>query len=189
MHRDDSSDSSSSSDDVRLMARLAEGDRSAMAELVERHQRRFLELAHRYSGDWSAAEDIVQEAFLRVWRAAPGYDPRAGFSTWLYRIVMNLCYDLRKKRRPGQGKPSDFEVIDETADTPLDSLEVRERALAVQRAVARLPERQRVSLILHRFSGLSVRAIAAITGSSESGVESLLVRAYEDLRKKLKKLK
>ena len=172
--------------DALLMKRLAEGDKAALGELVERHQRWVVEVAYRSMGNWGWAEDIGQEAFLRVWRSVDRYEPRAQFTTWLYRIVVNLCLDALKKRKPVFGDPP--EVPDETGVSPSASLEARDRAAAVQQAVSHLPERQRVAVVLHRFSGLPIRKIAEITGWTESAVESLLVRAYAELRRKLKKL-
>ncbi len=173
--------------DIRLMARLAKGDRPALGELAVRHQHRIFELAYRCTGDWGCAEDIVQDAFLRLWHSADRYEPRARFTTWLHRIVINLCLDSRKKRTPVLGEPPDR--IDETTKSPMEALVAKERSDAIQRAVARLPDRQRVVLVLHRFSGFPIRRITDITGFSESAVESLLVRAYTELRKTLKNLK
>lgn len=176
----------SGDDDARLMQRLARGEREALAELVRRHQARVLELACRTLGDRELGQDIAQEAFLRVWRSAAQYEPRAQFTTWLYRIVVNLCFDARKKRRPILGERRLAEA--EAGDHPAAAAERQDRAAAVQRAVDRLPERQRVAVVLHRFGGLSLREVAEATGWSPSAVESLLVRAYAELRKSLKNL-
>lgn len=172
-----------SGDDVELMARLADGDQSALGRLVQRHQRRVLDIAYRTTGDRVLAEDIAQEAFLRVWRSAESYTPSAQFTTWLYRIVVNLCIDASRKHK--------VLTVDEPAvahpEVAASSccLERNDRAAAVRRAVTRLPQRQRVALVLHRFSGLSIRAVSDTTGWSESAVESLLVRAYASLRQTL----
>lgn len=181
-----SRDPPSIDDDARLMQTLAKGDKSALARLVQLHQHRVFELAFRTTGDWSLAEDIGQETFLRVWRSADRYEPRALFTTWLYRIVVNLCLDALKKRKPITGDPP--EVVDIDGHAPSAAIEARDLSAAVQQAVAKLPERQRVAVVLHRFSGLSIRAIAETTGWTESAVESLLVRAYAALRKRLKNL-
>src|SRR5512138_2650513 len=101
--------------DAQLMSRLATGDMSALGALVERHQDRVRSLAYRMVLRWDAAEDIAQETFLRVYRSAPTYQPTASFSTWLYRIVVNLCLDAAKKPRmaalpasePPAGAPAD----------------------------------------------------------------------------------
>jgi len=169
-----------------LMAQLALGKRYALERLMELHHRGILELAYRFSGDWGKAEDIAQEAFLRVWRSAKNYKPTARFRTWLYKIVFNLYIDSIKKRNLESGELPD--MMDNNAKSPLDLMDAQERALTVQEAVARLPDRQRIALILHRFSGLSISKISEITGDSKSAIESLLVRAYAELRSMLKKL-
>lgn len=174
-------------DDAQLMRRLAEGDKSALARLVTRHQRAVLELAYRTTHDRSLSEDIAQETFLRVWKSAARYKPTAKFSTWVYRIVVNLCLDSFRKRKPTGGDPPD-QVAPRTEE-PTATLERDDRAMAVRRAVASLPERQRIAVVLHRFSELPIRSISEATGWTESAVESLLVRAYAALRESLKELR
>ena len=173
-------------DNAQLMDRMADGDRSALAELVRRHQHRMLEIAYRTTGDMTLAEDIAQDAFLRVWRSAARYSPTAEFTTWLYRIVVNLCLDALRKRKEFTGGPPDLPGPE--SEQPSRSFEQGDRATAVRAAVAALPARQRLAVVLHRFSGLPQRAIANTTGWTESAVESLLVRAYATLRRSLKNL-
>ncbi len=169
--------------DTQLMVRLATDDQTALGTLVQRHQRRVLEVAYRMTGDHALAQDIGQEAFLRVWRSAKRYKPTAQFTTWLYRIIVNLCLDEFKRRKPITGDvPDGADACSYQAETVV---EARERATAVQLAIAALPDRQRVAVVLHRFSGLTVRTTADATGWSESAVESLLVRAYAALRQSL----
>ncbi|MCK4660578.1 MAG: sigma-70 family RNA polymerase sigma factor [Phycisphaerae bacterium] len=174
-------------DDTELMALLADGDRLALAELVHRHQRGVLELAYRTTGDRVLAEDIAQDAFIRVWRSAGRYKPTARFSTWLYRIVVNLCLDAFRKQKAGGGDL--VEAPDPRTEDPARALERDDRAAAVRRAVAALPQRQRVAVVLQRFSGLPIRGIAEVTGWTESAVESLLVRAHAALRESLSNLR
>ena len=171
-------------DDIQLMASLARGQMEALGELVRRHQANVLGLAHRLLGQQDHAEDVAQEAFLRVRRAARQFRPEAKFSTWLYRIVVNLCQDrLRRLCRAPVELSADR--IDARHDEPLDELAARELAERVRRAVASLPERQRTAVLLHRFQQLSHVEIAEVTGWSASTVESLLVRAYRQLRRSL----
>jgi RNA polymerase sigma-70 factor (ECF subfamily) len=163
------------------MAGVARGDRAAFALLIERHQQRVRALAYRFCGRWDVADDVAQEVFLRLHRSAQRYRPAAAFSTWLYRIVANLCLDAARRPRParmGDGPAAS----QQGADEPLLRQEMGQ---AVQRAVAALPERQRIVLLLHRFEGLGHAEVAAATGWSESAVESLLVRAYANLREHL----
>ncbi len=174
--------------DIELMARLARGDVSAIGELAHRHERRVLELAFRTLGHWDLAEDVAQETFLRVYRAAKTYQPQAKFTTWLYRIVVNLCLD--EQRRQGKGAvPLEAVAPEGLPASQENRAEKKELAELVRAAVQQLPERQRLVLVLYRYDGLSHAEISEITGWSQSAVESLLVRAYGNLREKLAKLK
>ncbi len=174
--------------DTQLMGRLAGGDMTALGELVQRHQQTVRLLAYRMTNRWDVADDLAQEAFLRIYRAAPRYQPTAQFTTWLYRIVANLCLDHARRRHPLSLPEDSSGLVDNsTARDPqaLDALLAREQAAAVQAAVARLPQRQRLALVLHRFHDLDHRQISQITGWSRKATESLLVRAYQQLRREL----
>jgi len=175
------------SPDAELVAAVGAGDMAALGELVHRHQDKAVGLAYRVLGRWDSAEDIAQEAFLRVHRSARRFKPKAKFTTWLYRIVVNLCLDLR--RRDARAPVAMPERLDLAAPRGDDELEARERGEIVRAAVAELPRRQRVVLALHRYQGLSHREVAEATGWSASAVESLLVRAYARLRTRLARLK
>ena len=158
----------------------------ALGELVRRHQQNIQALAYRTLGSWDFAEDVAQEVFLRVYHSAGKYQPKAKVSTWLYRIAVNLCLDAmrRSKRAPA--------ALSKDADLPVrsvpDPLEASERVEIIRQAVSDLPDRQKTVLNLHRYEGLSHRDIAEVTGWSQPAVESLLVRAYANLRKSLSKL-
>lgn len=170
--------------DADLMAALANGDMDALGELARRHQDKAFGLALRLLQRRDQAQDVAQEAFLRVYRAAGRYEPRAQFTTWLYRIVTNLCLDRerRGRREPGplaEGSSADPAVVAE------DRVEAAERAERVRTAVAALPARQRAAVVLHRYEGLSHAQVSEATGWSPKAVESLLVRAYANLRKAL----
>lgn len=177
--------------DHQLMARLAGGDDSALAELVARWQRPVLAHVARFLGcPPEEAQDIAQEAFLRVWRERRRFEPRAAFSTWLFAIVLNLCRNRRRsaQRRPvlvpigvdGAGEP--FPAIEAGADAdPLACARASELEGKVRRALRSLPESQRAAVLLRRFEGMSYREIATVLGSSEGAVESLLVRARRAL--------
>lgn len=167
--------------DADLMRALAEGRMSALAELVRRHQDSIRAVAYRVSGIWDVADDVAQECFLRLFRSARSYKPTAAFRTWLYRIVVNLCLDKARSARPA-ALPEKLPARDGGPDAKLLQEEKRR---AVQEAVAKLPERQRIALVLHRFEHLTHGQIAIATGWSESAIESLLTRAYEQLRQAL----
>ena len=169
--------------DEALMSAVAAGEIAALGRLVERHQQRAQRLARRVTGSADLAEDIVQDAFLRVYRAADRYRPTARFTTWLHRIVVNLCLDRHRKWRTVSDVPPD--QPDRETTTPPDSFSTAETRDAVRRAVLALPDRQRLAVVLHRFEGHSMREVAGVTGWSESAVESCLVRAYRQLRRDL----
>ncbi|MEP0845914.1 MAG: sigma-70 family RNA polymerase sigma factor [Phycisphaerae bacterium] len=173
---------SDGADDHELMRRTAAGDHAAFAALVRRHQARVLALAYRLLGRWDAAEDVGAEAFVRVYERARNYEPQAQFTTWLYRIVANLCWD---QRRRWSRAPAPLPEREDAGGKPADAIERDETRQAVRRAVASLPDRQRLVILLHRFEGLDHREIADITGWSASAVESCLVRAYARLRELL----
>jgi RNA polymerase sigma-70 factor (ECF subfamily) len=174
------------STDEDLVLAIGRGRMPALGELVRRHQQRALHLAYRSLGDWQLAEDVVQEGFLRVHRAARNYRPESKFSTWFYRIVVNLCMDQlrRRQRQTALAGTIQFPAA-RNGDTPSHRQEVRELQQAVQEAIGRLHERERMAVILHRFEGLPHVQIAEVMGSSAAAVESLLVRAYRKLRREL----
>lgn len=171
-------------DDVKLLSLVGNGEMEALGQLVHRHQDKVLRLAYRMLGRWDLAEDVAQDTFLNLYRAAPRYRPEARFTTWLYRIATNLCLDSRRReRRSPAALPTAAELA--TPETASTSVEAKERAETVRRAVQDLPERQRIVLVLHRYERLSYFEVSQVTGWSESAVESLLVRAYANLRKSL----
>ena len=153
----------------------------ALGQLVERHQQSVRAVALRMTGRWDVADDLAQEVFLRVYRFAGRYKPAAAFRTWLYRIVVNLCLDRAKSPRLSELP----EEIGDASCEMAEQLARAERSEAIQRAIAQLPERQRMALVLHRFEHMTHAQIAQATGWSESAVESLLVRAYDQLRQRL----
>ena len=162
------------------MARVARGDEQAFRLLSRRHVGAASALARRILGNDAVAEDLVQEAFLRVWLNAPRWRPEAAFRTWLYRIVVNLC--LNERRRPSTlplnfaGDPPD------PAATPDADLATRERDKLVADAIDALPARQRAAIVLTYQQGLSNAEAANSLDTSVSGLETLLVRAKRALR-------
>ena len=170
--------------DEELMVRIAAGNEPAFRELARRHTPLALGLARRVTANAAEAEEVVQEALLRVWINAPRWRPVASFRTWFYRIVLNLCLN-RRRRAPFLP----IETAGEPAASELDaeaSLERRERERAVADAIAALPERQRIAIALTYHEGFSNAETAAIIGTSVSAVETLLVRAKRALREKLR---
>ena len=179
-----------------LMARVAKGDEFAFQILVERHQASLLNMIYRFIGDRTKSQDLAQEVFLRVWQAARTYEPKAKFTTWLYRIAANLCLnELNSSRRRSwlqffhvgtNEQTVGKENFSDGSPSPEDLLLSRERNRRITEALQSLPENQRMALILKRYDGLSYEEIARILGCSVSAVESLLVRAKKNLQEKLK---
>ena len=170
--------------DPELIGWSAGGDRRAFDEIVTRHGLFALRLAARLIPDRSAAEDIAQEALVRAWAQAARFDPRrAQFTTWLYRIVTNLCVDHRRRRWP-ESMPEDFDPIDPAAGAQ-DMLESDERDLAIARALRDLPARQRAAMALVYDEGLSGIEAARVLGLSVKAVERLLARARASVRNHL----
>jgi len=166
--------------DHDLMARTAQGDARAFRTLAQRHAGRTLGLARRILGNEAAAEEIVQDAFLRVWTHAPRWRPEAAFRTWLYRIVVNLC--LNAKRRPAHLPLEAAHDVADPAAAADAKLETAERDRRLAAAVDALPERQRAAVVLTYQEGLSNAEVAAVLDTSVSAVETLLVRAKQALR-------
>ena len=170
-----------------LMKRLATGEMEALDEIVKKYQNQVLTLAYRFLNDWAKSEDIAQETFLRIYRASADYRPQAKFSTWIYRIVVNLCLDERRRqtKRPVTIEEAAYEPSTEPES---NALERRETIELVRKAISELPPRQRLAVILHRYENLSHDQICEVTEWTKSAVESLLVRAYANLRKKFSKM-
>jgi RNA polymerase sigma-70 factor, ECF subfamily len=184
-------------EDRALLFRIArDGDEVAFGRLVDLYQDRLLGLCERLLGDRERALDAVQDVFLKVYRKAGSFEPRARVYTWLYRIATNHCLNkLRRGKilrfvRLGDGQdeaegPREGpwpEPTDEGPD-PHRSLEARQRWAATRRCIDSLPEGQKAVLVLAKFEGLSYRQIAAVLEITEGAVESRLVRAMRRLQK------
>jgi RNA polymerase sigma-70 factor (ECF subfamily) len=186
--------------DAELMQAFQRGDEAAFETLVDRHRERVFRLACRYLGDETAADDLAQEAFLRVYRARHTWRPEAKFSTWLYRVTANACLNELRSRRvrravettasvppggdAGAGGPA-LDGPDPRATDPGDAALRGELAGVVRAAVQELPEDQRMAVLLSKYEGLSYRELADAMDRSLPAVKSLLVRARENLRKSL----
>ncbi len=173
------------SDDA-LLVLFGNGDRAAAASLTQRLAPRALGVAMRMLGNRAEAEDIMQDAMMRLWRMAPDWQPgQAQVSTWLFRVVTNLCIDLKRRQRGGT---LDLDAIPEPADETrgaLDQLQDKARLDALQDALMRLPVRQRQAVVLRHIEELSNPEIAAIMDIGVEAVESLTARAKRGLAKAL----
>jgi RNA polymerase sigma-70 factor, ECF subfamily len=172
-------------DDHQLMERVAEGDNGAFRLLVQRHTRSLHGHAVRMLQNQSEAEEVVQEALVRLWKQAPSYRPEAKVKTFVHGIAHNLCIDRLRARKPRDDGALDRLVA---SDRTSGSIDERERSHAVHAAVSALPERQRAALSLVHFEELSNIEAAALLDVSVEALESLLARARRTLREKLAEL-
>jgi RNA polymerase sigma-70 factor (ECF subfamily) len=173
-------------DDHELLALVQEGSHPAFAELVKRHTERFYRLAFRYLQNRDAAEDIVQEAFLKLWED-PGKwhaDKNTKFTTWFYRVVVNLCLDWQKRKRPGELN-EEIPLADER-ETADQALLRHEEQSVLEKEIAALPERQRIALNLCFDEGLSNQDAADAMGINLKALQSLIMRAKTTLRERMK---
>jgi RNA polymerase sigma-70 factor (ECF subfamily) len=169
--------------DEALMARVARGDEPAYRMLTRRHLPAMLRLARRILGNAADAEDVAQEAMLRVWTHAPRWQPLALFRTWLTRVVVNLCLD-RKRRAQWVALEAAGDIVD-PAPGATEKVEQDERGRLLAAAIAELPSRQRAAVVLTYSEGMSNAQAAEILDTSVSAVETLLVRGKQNLRARL----
>src|SRR5207245_4149279 len=179
-------------EDVRLMRLVSQGDTSAFEELVERHQALVSSTVARMLGSNSDVEDIAQQVFIRVWKSASRYVPRAKFTTWLLKITRNLVFnELRRTRRRAQvpleseASADEPALKDESNPAPDASLLEVELRKAIEEAIMHLPETQRMAMVLRRYEQLSYEQIAEVLDLSVPAVKSVLFRARTELRSRL----
>ena len=173
-------------EDSELLDRLATGEELAFRLLVERHIDRAYAIALRIVGNAADAEDVVQDTMLKVWTHRGRWQHgRAKFSTWLYRVVSNRCIDIRRKPRT-----ENVDVVPEVADGKPDAVSVIERAEVndlLEAAMQRLPEQQRIAVILSYHENMSNGEIADVMDTTVAAVESLLKRGRQQLREMLRR--
>jgi RNA polymerase sigma-70 factor (ECF subfamily) len=172
-------------DDAAAVRACLEGSREAFDVIVRRHQRQVYQLCYRFVGRHEDASDLAQDVFIRAYRGLRGFKGDSAFTTWLYRIAVNVCLNRVGARRPVFTSLSDaahFDSRDEHADTRL----LRgERAARVRAAIARLPDRQRATLILRVYHEMPHEQIAGVLGSSVGAVKANFFHALANLRKQL----
>jgi len=182
--------------DLDLMLRVRQGDAASFDELLRRYRLPLVQYLCRMVRDQALAEDLAQEAFLRVYKARHRYRPEARVTTWLYRIATNLALnairDARGRQPQGgnsrlEGGETPFQLVDPKASVEQDLIET-DRGRMIRQAIEALPENQRAAVILHKYQDVDYRQIAGILKVSESAVKSLLFRAYETLRVRLEPL-
>jgi|SRR5581483_8827057 len=169
--------------DGELMARIAEGDQAAFAILVANETPRLLRLTRSLlSARPAEAEEIVQEALIRLWREAEAWRPDGKVATWLHRVAYRLSIDALRRLRPSVAIESVAEIEDAGVPHPETRLMRIDDVAAVRDAMSRLPERQRTALVLSHFQELSQAEGAEVMGLGEAAYESLLARARRGLR-------
>lgn len=182
------------STDEELVARSVGGDADSFNQLVLRWERPIYALAYRTIGREEEARDVCQETFLRAYRALPRFRGQAKFSSWLYRIALNLCRDWirRERRAPMLQPPEDVDLMDLAVSTePTESIEdlVARRDLTrlVEQAMEHLPEEQRTAIVLKEYHGLTFQEIADVVGCPLSTVKTRLYQGLTVLRRELAK--
>ncbi len=183
--------------DAAVMLRVAQGDEASFNYLAQKYHRPMIHFLFRMVGNHAIAEELAQEVFLRVYRARESYRAEARFTTWLYRIATNLAVNYARDTRQERSAQTVYlDQPDEETGTSPDvanneiSAEERllrdERMAAIRRHVMALPERQRMAVLMHKYQGMDYRQIGQVLKLSESATKSLLFRAYQTLREKLK---
>lgn len=172
--------------DENLMLSVREGDLDAFEQIVLRHQAEAWRVAYRFTGDAAEAEDLAQDAFLRILDAAPRYRPTATFRTYFYRVLTRLCIDHRRKKRPSLADP--FPNMSDTMPSPSVQADRAARDALIQAALNSLPADYRMAVMLRYFEGLSGAEMAEAMGRSAKAVERLLSRAKSALEPQLRHL-
>jgi RNA polymerase sigma-70 factor (ECF subfamily) len=185
------------SSDAAIMLRVAAGDESGFTYLVEKYHRAMIHFLFRMVRNEAVAEEMAQEVFLRVYRSRESYRAEAKFTTWLYRIATNLAVNYARDTRHERAAQTVYlDAPDEETGTTPDvaddepsaeqHLLREERMKAIRTHVMALPERQRMAVLMHKYQGMDYRQIGEVLKLSESATKSLLFRAYQTLRDKLK---
>ena len=185
------------SSDAAVMLRVAAGDESAFNYLAGKYHRSMISFLFRMVRNQAVAEELAQEVFLRVYRSRESYRAEAKFTTWLYRIATNLAVNYARDTRHERSAQNVYldapdEETGTTPDVADDELTVEQRMLreermaAIRSHVMALPERQRMAVLMHKYQGMDYRQIGDVLKLSESATKSLLFRAYQTLRDRLK---
>jgi RNA polymerase sigma-70 factor, ECF subfamily len=183
--------------DAEIMLRVAAGDEVGFGVLVEKYRRQMVHYMYRMVHNQAIAEELAQEVFLRVYRARTSYRAEAKFSTWIYRIATNLGVNHARDTRHERGAQAVYldqpdpetgispDVADTTPTVEQDMLR-EARLAAIRKHVMALPERQRTAVLMHKYQDMDYKQIGAVLKLSESATKSLLFRAYQTLRERLK---
>jgi RNA polymerase sigma-70 factor (ECF subfamily) len=173
--------------DEELMAQVQRRDQEAFTRLLDRHLAGLQKFLVRTTGNAADADEVAQEAFLRIWSHAKNWQPdRVRFTTWLFRIARNLAIDRHRKHRETNDEHLE-QIVDDAPDTG-HAIDADRRRKMMQNAIAHLPERQRTALVLCHFDGMSNPDAAAVLEITVEALESLLARARRTLKNALRPL-
>ena len=172
-------------DDRALVEACLDGDAASFDVLVERHRRHVYQVCYRFVGNHEDASDLAQDVFVRAYRSLRTFKGHSAFSTWLYRVAVNVCLNRVSARRPILEPIDAREHEDVGADPPDGAVLREERAATVRAAIARLPKKQRATMILRMYHELPHEQIAAILGSSVGAVKANFFHALANLKKLL----
>ncbi|MGH9372145.1 MAG: RNA polymerase sigma factor [Vicinamibacterales bacterium] len=172
-------------DDRVLVDACLAGDKASFDVLVERHRKQVYQVCYRFTGNHDDASDLAQDVFIRIYRALATFKGRSAFSTWVYRIAVNVCLNRVSARQPAIEPLGTREHEDTGTELPEDTALRAERAATVRAAIARLPRKQRATMILRVYHELPHDQIAAMLGSSVGAVKANFFHALANLRKLL----
>jgi RNA polymerase sigma-70 factor (ECF subfamily) len=177
-------DNWSGHDDLQLLKHIGQGSKAAMTEFISRYYQRIADFALRHVGRMADAEDIAQEAFIRVWRKASDWqDRQLPPHSWLYRITYNLCIDELRKRKPESDVDDHYDLSSE--DSPESNIYQQQKDKLLAAAFTTLSEAQRTAIALCNYQGLSNKEAAGVMDITVEALESLLARGRAKLRKQL----
>src|ERR1043166_4848434 len=173
-------------DDYELLALIQDGSQPAFAELVTRHSERLYRLAYWYVQNKETAEDVVQDAFLKLWEDPGKWQAgrNSKFTTWFYRIVVNLCLDWQKKKRPAELN-DEMPLVDDREPPDAEMIRMQEQRI-LEKEIADLPDRQRTALNLCFDEGLRNQKAAEVMGVNLKALQSLIMRAKTTLKERMK---
>ena len=171
--------------DRELAAACVAGQAGAFDALVARHQRQVYHLCYRFVGNHEDASDLSQEAFLRAHRGLAKFKGQAALSTWLFRIAVNVCLSRVALKKPPTEEIEPDRHVDHRSPNPADLVGREQRAAVVKRAIAMLPDKQRVTLILRVYHELTHQEIAEILGNSVGAVKANYFHALRNLKRRL----
>jgi RNA polymerase sigma-70 factor (ECF subfamily) len=180
--------------DAELMLRVREGDDASFAPLLEKYRNPVIHFLYRMVQNQAVAEELAQEAFLRVYRSRESYEPSARFTTWLFRITTHLALNHLRDRRKDRLNSSIDQQPEDSSPIQLIDKEINVEARLLQQArlaevrlaIEQLPDKQRSAVLMHKYQEMEYSQIAGSLNCSESAVKSMLFRAYETLRTSLK---